>query len=390
MPDDNPAPGCSPTGQFFLSPDLSSLSLNKGISSPSATVQTWWMSDTEQRPAAEHYDRCPRWALQTQVQALKADYKITILMGFELEIVFMRPVPTEDKSDFIDFQPLSVVHSWANMTYQQLDMLPVIEEIVEALAEIDIHLPEFHSEAAPGQWEFPLPAFEPVKAVDTLFKAKDIIRNVAKKHELKATCYPRPFALAPGSANHAHFSVNGPGETVEKYEKPFLAGVLEHLPAILAFSLPMEESYARIGAGIWAGGEYVCWGTQNKEVPLRKCGPGHYELKTIDGVGNTYLSMAALLASGLHGLRQDLKLEHGDCLGDATQMGEEERAKLGISVKLPNTLEKSLKCLDRDKVLRRSLGYAVVDDYLAVTEALMQKMRGFGDEKRRTWLMSRY
>ncbi|KAI1617308.1 glutamine synthetase [Exophiala viscosa] len=388
LQDDFGATGASSTGAFVLAPDLSTLSLNKGISSPSATVQTWWMVETEDNLA--HWDRCPRWLLQSQCDALKSEFNISMLLGFELEIIFMRPIWNEDKSDFVDFAPLHMVHSWSNMTYQQLDMLNIVEEIVELLAELDIHLPQFHSEAAPGQWEFPLPALEPVKAVDTLFKTKDVIRNVAKKHGLKATCYPRPFSFTCGSANHAHFSINGPGNIVEKYDAPFLAGVLEHLPAILAFTLPIEESYARVSQGIWAGGEYVCWGYENKEVPLRKCGPGHYELKTIDGIGNSYLSMAALLAAGLHGVRQDLKLEHKDCAGDPTHIGEEERQKLGITTKLPDSLDKSLKALDKDRILRRSLGYAAVDDYLAVTQSLMEKLRGFGDEKRRVWLMARY
>ncbi|KAL6240509.1 hypothetical protein RBB50_012621 [Rhinocladiella similis] len=391
LQDDNGATGVSATGQFILAPDLSTLSLNKGITSPSATVQTWWMLESDHNNLnLSHWDRCPRWLLQSQCDALKSEFNISVLMGFELEVVFMRPVLNDDRNDFTDFVPLQMVHSWTNMTFQQLDMLPMIEEIVEMLAELDIHVPQFHSEAAPGQWEFPLPAFEPVKAVDTLYKAKDVIRNVAKKHNVKATCYPRPFAYTCGSANHAHFSINGPGNTIERYEGPFLAGVLEHLPAISAFTLPIEESYQRVGPGIWAGGEYVCWGSQNKEVPLRKCEPGHYELKTIDGIGNSYLSMAALLASGLHGLRQDMKLEHQDCTGDPTEIGDEERAKLGIKVKLPDSLEKSLKALDRDKILRRGLGYAAVDDYLATAESLMQKLRGFGDEKRRVWLMARY
>jgi len=390
LQDDNAAAGCSATGQFLLLPDLSTLSLNKGIPSPSATVQTWWMADTEEIPNHEHWDRCPRWLLQAQADALQEEYNINMLVGFEVEIIFMRPSLTEDKSDFADFNPLHMVHSWSNMTYLQLDMLPVVEEIVENLTELDIHLPQFHSEAAPGQWEFPLPAMEPVKAVDALYKAKDVIRNIARKHGLKATCYPRPYSFTCGSANHAHFSINGPGNTVEKYADPFLAGVLDHLPAILAFTLPLEESYQRVSAGIWAGGEYVCWGTQNKEVPLRKCEPGHWEMKTVDGIGNAYLSMAAILAAGLYGLRQELKLELRDCTGDPTGIGEEERAKLGIKTKLPHSLEESLRALDRDKVLRRALGYAAVDDYIALKQSEMAKLRGFGDAKRRVWLMSRY
>lgn len=390
LQDDNLAPNSSAAGQFLLNPDLSTLCLNRGIDSPSATVQNWWMEDTEEIPTPKHLEGCPRWSLQKQVDALKAEFNINIMMGFEVEIIFMQPVLTDDKSNYKDFEPLHMVHSWSNMTYQQLDVLPMIEEIVDTLATIDIHLPQFHSEAAPGQWEFPLPAFEPVKAVDVLFKARDVIRNVARKHGLKATLYPRPYNFTCGSASHTHFSINGPGETVQKYQDPFLAGILEHLPAIMALTLAEEESYQRVMAGIWAGGEWVTWGTQNREAPLRKCGAGHWELKVVDGTGNMYLSMAALLASGLYGLRLELELEHKDCTDDASLISEEQRAALGIRVRLPNTLEKSLAALERDAVVQEALGAGCVANYIAVKRAEIAKLRGFGDEKRRVWLMSRY
>ena len=391
LQDDNLAPGATATGQFLLMPDLTTLTLNKGISSPSASVQNWWMEDTDEVPNRLHLEGCPRWTLQTQVDALQQDFNVSILMGFEIEIIFMRPKATTDGSGFEDFEPLHTVHSWSNMTYSQLEILPMIEEIVSTLAEVDIHLPQFHSEAAPGQWEFPLPASEPLKAVDNLYKARDIIRNIAKKHGLKATLYPRPFNFTCGSASHAHFSVNVPsGENLDSRSDPFLAGVLEHLPSILAFTLPIEESYQRVMAGIWAGGEWVCWGTQNREAPLRKCGPGHFEMKTIDGIGNMYLSMAATLAAGLHGLRQGSELVHKDCSLDSAQITEEQRAEFGISKRLPNTLEKSLAELEKDEALRQGLGAGFVDNYLAVKRAEMAKLRGFGEEKRRVWLMSRY
>ncbi|RMZ87836.1 hypothetical protein DV736_g4933, partial [Chaetothyriales sp. CBS 134916] len=386
---DDTAASFAATGENLVVPDLSSLSLNKGISSPSATVQTWLMLDTTDTPPREHWDRCPRWLLQRQVDALKLEFSIDIVMGFEVEVIFMRPVLNDSKSDFVEFEPLHMVHSWSNMTYQQLDMLPIIEEIVDNLAVIGIHLPQFHSEAAPGQWEFPLPAFEPVKSVDVLYKAKDVIRNVAKKHGLKATSYPRPYSFTCGSANHAHISLNGPG-VVERHGDQFLAGILDHLPAILAMTLPLEESYERVNPGVWAGGEYVCWGTQNKEVPLRLCHPGHWELKTVDGVGNMYLSMAAVLASGLHGVREGLTLQIQDCHGDPTGIGEEERARLGITTKLPHSLDESLAYLKRDHVLKEMLSEHALTDYITIKEAEMAKLRGFGDMKRRIWLISRY
>lgn len=165
---------------------------------------------------------------------------------------------------------------------------------------------------------------------------------------------------------------------------------MEHLPSILAFTLPLEESYQRIAPGIWAGGEYVTWGTQNREVPLRKCGPGHWELKTCDGVANMYLSMAALLACGLEGLRGKMELVHRDCGVDASLVGEEERRELGVTKMMPRTLGESLEELRRDRVLRRGLGGETVGDYVDVKRAEMEKLGGFGEEKRRLWLMARY
>lgn len=389
LQDDQPATGMDTTGQFLLLPDLSSLSLNKGISSPSATVQTWWMQDTLDIPARQHWDRCPRWTLQRQVTTLKAEFDIEVLVGFELEVVFTRPVFAENGRDIADFEPLHTLHSWSNLTYSDLDTLPMVEEIVEALASVDIHVSLFHAESATGQWEFPLPCSTPVKAVDVLNNAKDVVRHIAKSHGLKATMFPRPYAMTAGTAQHAHFSLNGPG-VVERYADSFLAGVLEHLPAIAAFSLPTEESYGRVAPGVWAGGEYVAWGYQNKEVPLRGIAPGHWEFKPIDGMGNAYLSMAALLAAGLAGVRQELVLGHRDCYANPSALTDEERAGLGITTKLPTGIAASLSSLKNNAVLKAALGEGLVNDYLAVRESEAAKLGAMEEKARRVWLMSRY
>jgi len=394
LQNDHLSPSASATGQFLLISDVSTLALNYGISSPSATVQTWWGRDLgpEETAISPILQGCPRWTLFKQVNRLKEQFDIDILMGFEVEIVFMKPVLNEAENDFIRFEPLNLVHSWSNMTTQQLDALPMIEEIVDTLNEAGIPLSQFHAESAPGQWEFPLPCYPPLKAVDTLYRARDIIRNISKKHGLRATLYPRPFSNACGSASHAHFSINGPGATVPANEDAFLAGILKHLPSILAFSLPIEESYARVMPGIWAGGVYVTWGTQNRETPLRKCGKGHWELKAVDGIGNMYLSMAALLAAGYDGLRGNLPLREKDCAVDASQIGEKEREELGITMMLPNTLEKSLDALQNNGELKKLLG-SVVESYVGVKKAEMENLKELGgleDERRRLWLMSRY
>lgn len=388
LQDDHPATGMNATGQFLMLPDLARLTLNKGISSPSASAPVWWMEDSFRFPE-QHWDRCPRWVLQRQVNELKAEFDVEVLVGFEIEVVFMRPRFAEDSNDIIDFVPLHSLHSWANLTHADLDTLPLIEEIVDALDEIGAPVGCFHAESATGQWEFPLPCFDAVQSVDMLYKARDVIRNIARSHGLKATVHPRPFAAAAGSAQHAHFSVNGPG-VAERYGDSFLAGVLEQLPAIVAMTLPVDDSYSRVAPGIWSGGEWVAWGYQNRNTPIRGIAPGHWEMKAFDGMANSYLGTAALLAAGLWGLRQGLQLEMKDCTADPFELNAEARAEHGISTKLPHTLEESLSALESSAVLQQMLGEAVVDDYVAVKESEMVKLRSMEEKERRLWLLSRY
>lgn len=383
-----PAEGCIATGEFKMLPDLRTLCLNKGLQDSSASVQTWWV-DEDPRDGLVHYNRCPRWTLQRQVDELSRQFGLTVLMGFEIEIIFTRPVMNASGSNYEDFQAIHEVHSWSNMTQMQLDLLPMVEEIVDTLSEIGISLEQFHAEAAPTQWEFPLPPATPVEAVDMFYKARDTIYNVARKHGLRATVYPRPYEMAPGSAAHAHFSINGSPQAVEKYSSSFLAGVLEHLSSILAFSLSLEESYARIASGVWAGGEWITWGTQNREVPLRQCGPGHWEMKTSDGTSNAYLSMAAVIAAGLDGLQRDLPLKQKDTRVSAHTLTDEEMKDHGITTKLPNTLQKSLKSLGENETLAKMLGQDIVDDYIAVKEAEISFLNGMDKQTRKVWLMAR-
>jgi glutamine synthetase len=187
-------------------------------------------------------------------------------------------------------------------------MLPLIEEIVETLASIGIFLEQFHSESSPGQFEFILPSDSPVAAVDTLIKARQVITCVAEKHGLRATLHPRPYPFAAGTASHAHVSISPPTK-----EASFLAGVLHHYPSIVAFTLSGDASYDRVKSGIWSGSEWVAWGTQNREAPIRKISPGHWEIKSLDGLANMYLAMAAFLAAGYSGVKEDKPLTIKDC-----------------------------------------------------------------------------
>lgn len=97
-----------------------------------------------------------------------------------------------------------------------------------------------------------------------------------------------------GNSLHTHISIHSTspadpnslsnGTTMQPHEASFLGSVLDHLPALCAFTLPTEASYARVKDGMRSGGTYVCWGSNdNREAPLRLCGsPGSHHIGSLN------------------------------------------------------------------------------------------------------------
>jgi glutamine synthetase len=376
------APQGSSSDPFLIQPDLATLTPNDARASPSATVQTWWLENGSLEPL----QGCPRATLQKLVDAFKSRYSMSIMMGFDIEVMFMRPKVDSNTT----YLPVHAMQSCSYISFNQDDILPVVEEIVEAMARVNISISQFHSETAPGQWRFTLPTSDPLRSVDILYKARDVICNLARKQGLKATIHPRPLADSSGNGCHVRFSIEEGERNDEKRFDSFLAGMIGHLPAITALTLPLEESYSRVKDGIRAGGEWIAWGKQNPATPLVQRRDGHWELRAVDGTANMYLGMAAMLAAGLAGVEDRVPLRLQDCTGDPSKMSAEQRQNLGIQKNLPAGLEESLMCLERDEMLGHALGNALVENYVAVKRAEMKKMASMGEEERRRWLIGNY
>jgi len=204
------------------------------------------------------------------------------------------------------------------------------------------------------------------------------------------TLYPKPFPDACGTASHMHLSIRGPGDEDPRVYKPFWAGVLRHLRAIAALTYATPASYERVVDGAWAGGRWVCWGTQNREAALRKIEFSHWELKCMDGTANPFFGLAAVLAAGTRGVADGEELVWGDCEVDPAQLSENDRRELGVSEMLPASLPEALEALRGDEALAEMLGEEFVERYVLVKEFEMKLLEGMGDEERRQWVMERY
>ena len=207
---------------------------------------------------------------------------------------------------------------------------------------------------------------------------------------MRATLYPKPFPMEAGTASHVHISISSPSGVEKGVYESFYAGVLGHLRAILAFTYSNPASYARMADSCWAGGRWVAWGTQNRETALRKISGSHWEVKVLDGLANTYLAMAAIIAAGTNGVLHHERLTWQDCFEDPATLSNEERKHLGIEEGLPTDLSEALEALKRDEALIRILGREAVGRYVAVKMAEVAFLESMESREREQWLIERY
>jgi glutamine synthetase len=202
-------------------------------------------------------------------------------------------------------------------------------------------------------------------------------------HGLLASFAPKPLANQAGNGAHIHFSLWDPSVETNLFFDPagpyclsakgryFIAGVLEHLPGLVALTCPTVNSYRRLLPHMWASA-FTCWGPDNREAAVRVASPlrgvestsVNAELKSADGSCNPYLALGGLIAAGLDGITREL--DPGEpVLVDPATLTEPERESRGIR-RLPTTLGQALDALERDSVLVDALGALMLATFTGV------------------------
>ncbi|KAL2933392.1 Protein fluG [Bienertia sinuspersici] len=343
------------TGEIRLIPDLSTLR-----TIPWTKGEEMVLSDMHLKPG-EPWEYCPREALRKAVKVLKEEFNLEMDAGFENEFYLLRPVTRDGREEWIPFDsaPYCSTSSFDAAS-------PILQEMFAVLQSLDITVEQVHAEAGKGQFEMALGHTICTRAADNLVFAREAIKAVARKHELMATFTPKYTLDDIGSGSHVHLSLSENGMNVftgaagssygmSKVGEEFMAGVLIHLPAILAFTAPIPNSYDRIQPDTWSGA-YHCWGKENREVPLRTaCPPGvtdglvsNFEIKAFDGCANPFLGLASIIAAGIDGLRKHLVLPPPVEANPSSLDGELKR--------LPQSLIESLEALQKDTFFEDFLG----------------------------------
>jgi glutamine synthetase len=261
----------------------------------------------------------------------------------------------------------------------------VIDDVVAALEAQGLAVEQYYPELGWGQQELSIRHAPAPRAADNHVLYRETVRAVAARHGLQASVAPKPWLDQAGNGCHVHWSawsLDGGVNLFHGDQAPwglselarhFLAGVLEHLPALVALTAASVNSYRRLRPQTWASA-YRVWGPDNREAAVRvpsssrgrEARSANLELKASDSSANPYLSLGGLIAAGLDGIERGLE-PPPPVMTDPAVLGEDERLGAG-GVRLPESLGEAIANLRRDDVLMEALGERLATSYLAVKE----------------------
>jgi glutamine synthetase len=249
-------------------------------------------------------------------------------------------------------------------------------EIIYMLEAMGFEVEASHHEVAPGQHEIDFKYADALTTADNIATFRSVVRAVSELHDVHATFMPKPISGINGSGMHTHISLFRDGENAFHEESDefglsetaysFLAGILDHAPAITAICNPTVNSYKRLVPGYEAP-IYVAWSDVNRSALVRKPaarGPAasRIELRSPDPSCNPYLALAVMLQAGLDGIERGLEAPDPvrENIYEFTEADREER---GIET-LPSTLGQAVAALKEDDVILDALGDHISEKYI--------------------------
>ncbi len=328
-------------------------------------------------PDGTPFDGCPRHTLKRAI-ARALDRGFDMLVGPEAEFFLFQTrqgeptTETHDAGSYFDLTPVD----------QGED---VRRQIVIALERMGFEVQGAHHEVAAGQHEVDFRHEPALKTADHVGTFRFVVKNVAQQNGLHATFMPKPIVGVNGSGMHTHqallrggrnafFDPEGPWQLSETCLH-YVGGLLRHAKGMCAITNPLVNSYKRLVPGHEAP-TYIVWSERNRSplvrVPAARGAATRVELRMPDPSCNPYLAFAVMLRAGLDGIEQ--RLDPGPPVNkNIFTMSHRERRHLRID-ELPVTLSEALDALEKDELLRDTLGEHIFAHFL---EAKREEWHGY-------------
>jgi glutamine synthetase len=372
LDDLQPVDGMGPVGEIRLRPDPATL-----VPLPYAPGAGAMLAD-QVRPDGQPWDGCARTFLKQAIADLAAD-GYAMSAAFEPEFTLGRrtadPGGGPDRLEPVDD---SLCYSGTGFALAH----DYVMDLVAALRGQGLQVEHYYPELGHGQQEVVIRYAAALRAADNHVLYRETVRGVAFRHGLWASLAPKPIPDQAGNGTHLHASLTQIATGRPVFADPadryglsadgyhFIAGLLAHLPALVALTCGSVNSYRRLQPQFWSSA-FTIYGMDNREAAVRICSPlgsdpgsVNLELKPSDSTGNPYLALGAVIHAGLDGMRRGL--DPGQPVNvDPATLSDAEREAAGAH-RLPRTLPEALDALESDKLLMEALGPLRSSAYLAV------------------------
>lgn len=320
------------------------------------------------RPDGTAFDGDPRHVLRKAVEEAK-QMGFDFFVGPECEFFLFhndengRPTTnTHDEASYFDLAPID------NGEIARIEM-------VKTLMDMGFDVEAAHHENAPGQHEIDFKYSDALSSADNIITFKLVVKVIAKQSGLHATFMPKPLNNECGSGMHCNMSLfkNGENAFYDKNDENglsqiayyFIGGLLKHAKGMTLLTNPIVNSYKRLVPGYEAP-VYIAWSTGNRSplirIPSARGVGTRIELRHPDPSCNPYLALAAMLSSGLDGIKN--KIEPPKTTDqNIYDMTRHELKEMGIE-KLPGNLNEAINEMLKDELIVSALGSHIVDNYV--------------------------
>ena len=314
-------------------------------------------------PDGTPFDGDPRQVLKRAVEKA-AEQGFIFNVGPELEYYYFADPNGTDVLDRGGYFDLTGMDSASDLR----------RDTVLALEKMGIPVEYSHHESGPSQHEIDLRYTDALSMADAVMTYKLVVKEIASKHGVYASFMPKPMTDAPGNGMHVHQSLmdkdgknlffdpnDKSGYNLSQTAKNYIAGILKYASEFCLITNQCVNSYKRLTTG---GGApcILSWGCTNRSTLVRV--PGYrpnseeacrIELRSPDPGANPYLAFAAMLASGLAGIREGLQPPEpiGYCnLFDISPFDDGS----ADYDRLPSTLAEAIERFEGSQLMRETLG----------------------------------
>lgn len=381
-----PDSGVAPVGEIRLVPDWASLTPLPYAPGHARVLGNMILD-------GQPWAFCPRNFLIQMLEAAK-NQGLEIQAAFENEFYLLKHTDTG----------IAPTDSTVFGATQSMDInREVIDGIADALIAQGIPVEQYYPESGPGQQEISVRYTDALEAANWQIAFRETVRAIARQHHLTASFLPKIFPDDASSGCHIHLSLWRDGKNllpdtqgvcgVSQIGRAFIAGILEHLPALMALTTPSVNSYRRIRPHTWSGA-FRCWGLDNREASVRvpsDAGLGsssHFEVKTVDASANPFLALGAVIAAGLDGVQRGLE-PPTPVTEDPGNLSIEQRTANSIDA-LPTNLGDAIAHLKQNHVLLNALNPQLAQAFVAVRQAEWQAMKDWELDAEVKLLLERY